>query len=201
MTTAIFRTAPGRAMRLIVSIGVGLTLGLTSCAQTPSVVPDASGTAPDASDTAPSSTSSPSTSSPSSEPRPASTAGQTAGQAGDGAGPPSSPGRGQGSAAEDAAGIARAVDAELTTLAEGGDPVTRDRVRAAIEQGFANEGAVPASVEVSVDSTPTGLDVDSIQGAGRLEQTCVVGEVREGTATVVVLPALASGLCFVGDQR
>lgn len=192
MTTAIPRTAPGRAMRLIVSIGVGLTLGLTSCAQTSSVVPDAS-------DTTPSSTSSPSPSSPSSEPRPAPTAGQTAGQIGDGAA--SSPGRGQGSAAEDAAGIARAVDAELTTLAEGGDPVTRDRVRAAIEQGFANEGAVPASVEVSVDSTPTGLDVDSIQGAGLLEETCVVGEVREGTATVVVLPALASGLCFVGDQR
>lgn len=191
MTTALPRTAPGRAARLTVLLGVGLMLGLTSCAQTPSVAPDASGTAPS------------STSSPSSESRPASTAGetagQTAGQTGDGAA--SSPGAEQGSAEEDAAGIARAVDAELTTLAEGGDPVTRDRVRAAIEQGFANEGAVPASVEVSVDSTPTGLDVDAIQGAGLLEGTCIVGEVREGTATVAILPALASGLCFVGDQR
>lgn len=183
MTTALPRTAPGRAARLTVLLGVGLMLGLTSCAQTPSVAPDASGTAPS------------STSSPSSESRPASTAGQT----GDGAA--SSPGAEQGSAEEDAAGIARAVGAELTTLAEGGDPVTRDRVRAAIEQGFANEGAVPASVEVSVDSTPTGLDVDAIQGAGLLEGTCIVGEVREGTATVAILPALASGLCFVGDQR
>ncbi|WP_258069690.1 hypothetical protein [Arthrobacter sp. SX1312] len=54
---------------------------------------------------------------------------------------------------------------------------------------------------MSIDSTPTGLDVDAIQGAGLIDGSCVFGEVGEGTVTVAVLPALASGLCFVGDQR
>ena len=91
--------------------------------------------------------------------------------------------------------------ARTAALAGSGGAVTRERVRAAIEQGFADAGALPASVEVSIDTTPTGLDVDAIQGAGLVDGTCVVGEVREGSVTVVLLPALASGLCFVGDQR
>ncbi|WP_422389891.1 DUF6993 domain-containing protein [Arthrobacter sp. N1] len=104
-------------------------------------------------------------------------------------------------AAGDAMGVAEAVRSSLQALADGQDPVTRDQVRAAIEQGFADGGTVPERVEVSVDRTPTGLDVDAIQGAGLIGDRCVVGEVREGAVSAVVLPVLATGLCFVGDQR
>lgn len=91
--------------------------------------------------------------------------------------------------------------AALQSLADTQDDVSRDQVRAAIEQGFADAGEVADLVEVSVDRTPTGLDVDAIQGAGRLGADCVFAEVREGVTTAVVLPVLASGGCFVGDQR
>lgn len=100
----------------------------------------------------------------------------------------------------DAAAIAVAVEAALRTLAGTGS-VTSDQVRTAIEQGFADAGSAPDTVEVSIDRTPTGLDVDAIQGAGRTGGTCIVGEVREGAVAVTVLPVLATGLCFVGDQR
>ncbi|MPY09242.1 hypothetical protein FNH21_00600 [Arthrobacter sp. KR32] len=98
-------------------------------------------------------------------------------------------------------GVAEAVRSSLQALADGQDSVTRDQVRAAIERGFADEGAVPERIEVSVDRTPTGLDVDAIQAAGLIGDRCVVGEVREGAVSAVVLPVLATGLCFVGDQR
>lgn len=97
--------------------------------------------------------------------------------------------------------IAVAVEVALQALAGAQDSVTSDDVRTAIGQGFADAGSVPETVEVSIDRTPTGLDVDAIQGAGRIGESCVIGEVREGTVTVTVLPVLATGLCFVGDQR
>lgn len=97
--------------------------------------------------------------------------------------------------------IAQAVESALAALAESQDAVTSDQVRAAIGQGFINAGAVAESIEVSIDRTPTGLDVDAIQGAGLIDGTCISGEVREGTVSVAVLPALATGLCFIGDQR
>jgi hypothetical protein len=101
----------------------------------------------------------------------------------------------------DLAKVSGAVDAALQELVDGQDSVTSDQVRGAIEQGFGAADAAAESVEVSVDRTPTGLDVDAIQGAGLLGGRCVFGEVREGVVSVVVLPALASGRCFVGDQR
>lgn len=97
--------------------------------------------------------------------------------------------------------IARAVESALEALAGSRDTVTSDQVRAAIGTGFTDADAVAESVEVSIDRTPTGLDVDAIQGAGLIDGTCIFGEVREGTVSVAVLPALATGLCFVGDQR
>ncbi|MCU1632006.1 MAG: hypothetical protein JWM61_658 [Micrococcaceae bacterium] len=101
----------------------------------------------------------------------------------------------------DAAPVAASVRSALQGLADSGGTVTREDVGAAIEQGFADAGAVPELVEVSIDRTPTGLDVDAIQGAGLVAGRCVFGEVREGVISAVVLPALASGGCFVGDQR
>ncbi len=97
--------------------------------------------------------------------------------------------------------IARAVESALEALAGSRDAVTSDQVRAAIGAGFTDADAVAESIEVSIDRTPTGLDVDAIQGAGLVDGTCIFGEVREGTVSVAVLPALATGLCFVGDQR
>lgn len=103
--------------------------------------------------------------------------------------------------AEDGARAADAVRSALQTLAGSESSVTREQVRSAIEQGFTDVGLVPDDIEVSIDSTPTGLDVDAIQGAGRIGETCVFGEVREDEVSVSVLPVLGSGYCFVGDQR
>jgi hypothetical protein len=97
--------------------------------------------------------------------------------------------------------IGAAVESSLRSLAGSRDAVTSDQVRAAIVQGFSDAGAAPETVEVSIDRTPTGLDVEAIHGAGRIIGTCIVGEVRDGTVSLAVLPVLASGLCFVGDQR
>ncbi len=62
-------------------------------------------------------------------------------------------------------------------------------------------GAAKGKVEVSIDRTPTGLAVDAIEAAAPVAGDCVIGQVRDGKAVVSVLPLLASGRCFVGDQR
>lgn len=103
--------------------------------------------------------------------------------------------------AENGARAAESVESALRALAGSENSVTSEEVRSAIEQGFTDAGVVPEEIEVSIDSTPTGLDVDAIQGAGRTGETCVFGEVREGEVSVAVLPVLGSGYCFVGDQR
>ncbi|MBG6225667.1 hypothetical protein IWX63_002240 [Arthrobacter sp. CAN_A2] len=185
MTIALPRNRPGGTVRVVMALGLGLTLCLTSCTATPAVTPDTSGTP----------------SSRAAEAVPVPVPIPTSSQAGNTTPATASPGAGSTSPEKDASDIAPSVDAALATLAGSGDAVTSDRVRAAVEQGFADAGTAPEAVEVSIDSTPTGLDVDAIQGAGLIDGTCVVGEVREGAVTVVVLPALASGLCFVGDQR
>lgn len=61
--------------------------------------------------------------------------------------------------------------------------------------------ARPLDVEVSVSTTPTGLAVDTIQGAVKAESSCIVSEIREGQVSTVKLPVLSTGLCFVGNQR
>ncbi len=167
---------------MIAALGIGLTLGVTSCTATPVVPSDPAGTTPTSRTTA-------AGAAPSSD------------RAEDGTSAVPSPATAPAPPEGDAPRIARAVESELTALADSGEAVTSDRVRTAIGEGFAAAGASPASVEVSVDTTPTGLDVDAIQGAGLIDATCIFGEVREGSVTVAVLPALASGLCFVGDQR
>lgn len=59
----------------------------------------------------------------------------------------------------------------------------------------------PSDVEVAVSRTPTGLAVDTIQGAVKAEGACIVSGVRDGVASTTVLPVLSDGLCFVGSQR
>lgn len=73
--------------------------------------------------------------------------------------------------------------------------------RAMIRDAFTAAGFAGDSVEVSLDVTPTGLAVDSIRGAAADQGACTFGEVREGQVSVSVLPVLASGYCFAGDQR
>ncbi|GAB3555380.1 hypothetical protein GCM10027404_32140 [Arthrobacter tumbae] len=71
----------------------------------------------------------------------------------------------------------------------------------ALRAAFESAGADPDSVEVSIDTTPTGLEVDAMTAAAPFGETCVFGHIRSGASTVTQLPVLSNGLCFVGDQR
>ncbi|WP_285724156.1 DUF6993 domain-containing protein [Psychromicrobium xiongbiense] len=89
------------------------------------------------------------------------------------------------------------VKAALSDVAAKSAKPSREDIRAALAALAAN----PADVEVSLSKTPTGLDADAVQGAVKLEASCVVGEVRAGAVSTVILPVLSTGHCFVGDQR
>ncbi|BAS17718.1 hypothetical protein AHiyo8_60210 [Arthrobacter sp. Hiyo8] len=71
----------------------------------------------------------------------------------------------------------------------------------ALRSQLVSAGIADSAVEVSASKTPTGLDVDAIEAAARLDKDCVMGEIRDGQVSVSVLPVLASGKCFVGDSR
>lgn len=73
--------------------------------------------------------------------------------------------------------------------------------RAQILTAMVAAGAVKETVEISIDVTPTGLAVDAMETAAAIGNECVVAQVREGKVGVTILPKLASGYCFVGDQR
>ena len=92
---------------------------------------------------------------------------------------------------------AEAVRAQLAALVERSPSPSRDAVR----EAYAAAGFSPASIEVSQDSTPTGLEVDSIVAAAPVGGQCVLGEVRKGAVTVTTVAALSSGLCLLGDAR
>lgn len=70
-----------------------------------------------------------------------------------------------------------------------------------LRAAFVSAGAEAGAVEVSIDTTPTGLEVDAMTGAVPTGGACVFGHIRDGAATVTQLPVLATGHCFVGDQR
>ena len=69
---------------------------------------------------------------------------------------------------------------------------------AQVTDALTGAGIPPAAVEVSASRTPTGLEADAIEAAVLQGTDCVVGQVRDGKVTVIVLPVLASGKCFVG---
>ncbi|MHA7304815.1 DUF6993 domain-containing protein [Arthrobacter sp. TMN-49] len=87
------------------------------------------------------------------------------------------------------------VKASLAKLAA----VTKAPSREQMLSAMLEAGAVKEKVELSVDITPTGLAVDAVESATRVAEECVIGQVREGNVSVIVLPVLASGRCFVGD--
>lgn len=92
---------------------------------------------------------------------------------------------------------ADAVQTQLAALAAQSPSPSRNAVR----EAYVAAGFTPEVVEVSQDITPTGLAVDSIVAGAPVTGQCVVGEVRGGTATVTVVPALSSGQCLIGDDR
>ena len=82
----------------------------------------------------------------------------------------------------------------LNRLAAG----TPKPATAQVTDALAGAGIPGAAVEVSESRTPTGLDADAIDAAVLQGADCVIGQIRDGSVTVTVLPVLASGKCFVG---
>lgn len=97
----------------------------------------------------------------------------------------------------DAGAFASRVRQVLTSLAAQSRSPSSEALRGA----FVAAGAEESAIEVSIDVTPTGLEVDAMTGAVAMGGTCVFGQVRGGTATVSELPVLGDGRCFIGDQR
>ena len=105
------------------------------------------------------------------------------------------PGGGAAAAAAATEALKQAVTATLTGLAAGSPkPAT-----AQVTEALTAAGIPLAVLEVSQSRTPTGLEADAIEAAVLQGSDCVIGQVREGTVTVTVLPVLASGKCFVGS--
>jgi hypothetical protein len=69
---------------------------------------------------------------------------------------------------------------------------------AQVTDALTGAGVAPAVLEVSASRTPTGLEADAIEAAVLEGSDCVIGQIRDGSVTVTVLPVLASGKCFVG---
>jgi hypothetical protein len=91
--------------------------------------------------------------------------------------------------------VRQTVTSTLTGLAAGSPkPAT-----AQVTEALTAAGIAPAVLQVSQSRTPTGLEADAIEAAVLQGKDCIIGQVREGTVTVTVLPVLASGKCFVGS--
>ncbi len=103
------------------------------------------------------------------------------------------------STAPDAAALALKpkVEAALTQLAASSPKPSTDQMRTAM----GTAGLAANDIEVSIGKTPTGLDVDSIQAAGKVNADCVFGQIRNGKVSMSILPVLGDGKCFIGDQR
>ncbi|MEZ2390099.1 hypothetical protein AB6813_11210 [bacterium RCC_150] len=89
------------------------------------------------------------------------------------------------------------MESALTALASGTPKPSQDALRSHL----VSAGIEASALEVSASKTPTGLDVDAIEAAAKVDKDCVMGEIRDGQVSVSVLPVLASGKCFVGDSR
>ncbi len=108
--------------------------------------------------------------------------------------PGSSPDSAQDSAVD---ALVNEVKTTLESSAKAGGITTAAQLSAAFESAGMDRGAI----EVSRDSTPTGLAVAALEAAAPVDGKCVVAQVRENKVTVITLPVLDSGLCFIGDER
>jgi hypothetical protein len=68
-----------------------------------------------------------------------------------------------------------------------------------VTEALTGAGVAAGALEVSESSTPTGLEADAIEAAVLQGSDCVVGQIRDGSVAVTVLPVLATGKCFVGS--
>ncbi|OAX51899.1 DUF6993 domain-containing protein [Rothia kristinae] len=86
---------------------------------------------------------------------------------------------------------------EVLTGSLQGQEVTAERVRS----GIAQAGWSGQDVEVGQDTTPTGLDVDSVDAAVKTRDQCLLADVRpDGAVSVSTGPALSDGRCFAGHR-
>ncbi|WP_270238679.1 DUF6993 domain-containing protein [Rothia kristinae] len=86
---------------------------------------------------------------------------------------------------------------EVLTGSLKGQEVTADRVRS----GIAQAGWSGQDVEVGQDTTPTGLDADSVDAAVKTRGQCLLADVRpDGAVSVSTGPALYDGRCFAGHR-
>ena len=100
-----------------------------------------------------------------------------------------------------AAGEAPATAALKQTLVDALNrlaQVTPKPATAQVTDALTGAGIPGPALEVSESRTPTGLEADAIEAAVLQGTDCVVGQIRDGSVTVSVLPVLASGKCFVG---
>jgi hypothetical protein len=97
------------------------------------------------------------------------------------------------------AAATEAVRQAVTTALGGLAAVTPKPATAQVTDALTAAGIAPAALQVSQSRTPTGLEADAIEAAVLQGRDCVIGQVREGTVTVTILPVLASGKCFVGS--
>ena len=99
-------------------------------------------------------------------------------------------------AAEDpaTAALKQTLTDALNRLAAG----TPKPATAQMTESLIGAGIPATALEVSESSTPTGLEADAVEAAVLQGGDCVVGQIRDGSVTVTVLPVLSSGKCFVG---
>lgn len=102
------------------------------------------------------------------------------------------------SATNSASEIRAKMETTLSSLTSDIHTLDRTTFRDAIAR---LDPAIANTVEVSIFTTPTGLDVEAVQGAIQIDGTCVFGELRDTNVTTTLLPVLPNGRCFIGDQR
>jgi len=76
------------------------------------------------------------------------------------------------------------------------DPDGRTVVDTLVEAGFAK-----ADMEVTPDTTPTGLEADTVEFSVRIGDSCLVGQIAASGYTGVATSVLGTGRCLVGATR
>ncbi|RZT59292.1 hypothetical protein EV140_1896 [Microcella alkaliphila] len=98
----------------------------------------------------------------------------------------------EGGSAADNAPFARFV------VQQGADAVGERPSSAQVADALSTGGFDRAALEVTADRTPLGMATDVISFAVRIDDDCIIGEVRGTAVTTTVVPALATGRCLVG---
>lgn len=110
------------------------------------------------------------------------------------AGPEAAPGPQRPELDAATARLSETVGNALRGVAAANPKPGQDQLTAALT----GAGIPAGSLQVSASRTPTGLEVDAIEAAALQGRDCVIGQIRDGSVVVTVLPVLATGKCFVG---